>query len=399
MSPGNPNDPAIYGPVNGVFVTLSAYQAWQQQAYAAQQAAGSAAFNAEVEDTGIPAVNPYITVVTSTPPVVPGSASSSTVTAKELGLAGGNLGSYCDLFPDDPLCDVWGGGGIVVSGGSGGTTIEQPVIIEQGIAGADVNAAIDAGLSSVWAGFVGTLDGVLGLLIAGLQAALTAIGNALKAAYAVLARLSGFILQALETLTRQVIAGIVGVLNEIRELLKDLYKDVLQPIAGALGSLRQRLLDAYTRFIRPMLIWIQDVRRVLALLSVFHIKFAQKLDAKLADLEGRITKPLFFLLSLTNGLGNFLNLILRADYLFQQSTWLRSFAAYNSQTLNLQLNAMTPNVGPADLLAANQANALPSVQQSTAAGIAYIQTGGGALAPVITQASTDMDRYLVQGVS
>jgi hypothetical protein len=397
MSPGNPNDPAIYGPVNGVFVTLSEFQEWQQQTYAAQQAAASAAFNQAEQDTGITASNPYVTVVTSTPPVLPGANSStSTVTAKELGF-GGDIGSYCTLFPDDPLCDLWGGGGIGVDGGSGGTVIEEPVIIEQGIGAADVNAAIDAGLSSVWAAVVGSLDGVLGLLVAGLQSALTAIGNALKAAYAVLARLAGFVLQALQSAVEGVLAGIVGVLNDVRDLLKGLYNDVIAPMVNALSGLRGRLLSWYTQFIRPMLIWIQSLRQLLAILSIFHVKFAQKLDAKLADLESRITQPLFYLLAFTNGIANFMNLIVTGTYLLQQPLWLFSLQAYMGQSLNMMFNAMTVPVDIEALAAQNAANGPPSIQQSQAAGLMYLQIGAGPNAASAAQSTADLTSDLAQG--
>lgn len=397
MAAGSADDPAIYGPVNGQFVTLAEFQQWQVQALAQQTAAASAAFDAEVQDTGIPATNPYVIVSTPTTPVVPGGStgSSSTLKANELAFGGGDIGTYCLFYPDDPLCDIWGGGGIVVTGGS--TTVEQPIIIEQGISATDVNATVDAGLSSVWSGFVGTLDGVLAALIAGIQSALTAIGNALKAAYAILARLGGFILQALESLTRQVVAGVLRVLTDIRDLFKALYDDVIAPIANALSGLRGRLISLYTRFIRPMLIWIQDVRKVLGILALFHVPLAQKLDAKLADLERRVTQPLLYLLSFTNGIANFVNLIITGTYLLQQPLWLFSFQAYMGQSLNLQLNAMTTPIGAADLAAANAQNAQPTQQQSEAAGLAFVQGGSGPYAAIAAQSTATLTATLAQG--
>ena len=397
MSPSNPNDPAIYGPVNGVFVTLSEFQAWQAATFAADQAAASLQFQQAEQNTGITAPNPYTNVVTSTPaPIPPANPTTGTPSAHEVGL-GGDYGGYCSLFPDDPLCNIWGGGGIGVSVGGGGTVVEQPIIIEQGIGGADVNAAIDNGLSSVWSAVVGSLDGVLAAVVGSIQAALTGIGNALKAAYAVLARLSGFILAALNWLLREVVAGILAVLQDIRALFRALYNDLLLPMVQMLGNLRARLLDVYSRFIRPMLIVLQNLQRILGFLAAFHLQFAVKLDAKLADLERRITQPLFYLLSYTNAVANWVNLISTANYLIQSPTWLWSMNAYMGQGLNMQLNAMTPNISASDLAAANQATAQQTQQQSEAAGLAFIQTGTGPYAATSAQSSSDLAAALAQG--
>lgn len=397
MSPGTSDDPAIYGPVNGVFVTLAEFQQWQQQTYAANQAQAQAQFNLAEQTFGVSVPNPYVTVATSTPPVLPTSTSTPNAALKaHYVVSDPDLYSYCTEYGDDPLCDLWGGGGIGIGGGTT-TVIEQPIIIEQGIQATNVNAAIDAGLSSVWSGFVGTLDGVLAALIAALQSALTAVGNALKAAYAVLSRLAGFMLNMLQTLLRAVVAGIMGALNDIRDVLKGVYNDVLKPIAGVLGSLRQRLLDAYQRFIRPMLIWIQDVRRILSILALFHVPFAQKLDAKLADLERRITQPFLYLLSYTNAIANWINLISTSTYLLQQPIWLWSLNAYMGQTLNMQLNAMTVPIGAADLAAANNQNSQPSIPQSEAAGLMFLEAGAGPYATIAAQSTADLDAMLAQG--
>ena len=95
--------------------------------------------------------------------------------------------------------------------------------------------------------------------------------------------------------------------------------------------------------------------------------FAQKLDSYLADLEARITKPLFYLLSFVNGVANWINLIVTAGYLLQKGLFLNSLNAYIGEALNLQINAMNAPPSAAAIAAAQQANAVPTAAQ--AAGI------------------------------
>lgn len=397
MSPSNPDDPAIYGPVNGQFVTLSEFQAWQQATFAANQAAASQQFQQAEQDTGITAPNPYVPVATSTPVVLPtSSATPPAVNAHDLAFTG-DLGNYCDLFPDDPLCELWGGGGIGIAPSGGGTTIEQPVIIEQGISGVDVNAAIDAGLGSVWAAVVGSVDALTAAVIAALQSAVTGIGNALKAAYAVLSRLAGFILQALQSILRGVVAGILGALNDIREILSDLYKNVLLPIAAALSDLRARLVNLYQQFIRPLLIWIQSLRQLLAILSIFHVNFAIKLDQKLAQLEARIAQPLLFLLSYTNGIANWVNLISTVNYLIQKPIWLASLHAYAGSTTNALINAINPPPDPVAAAALQATNNGPTAAQSYVGLDQWIQTGTGPTGTEVQTYSSYFDQVMQQG--
>lgn len=396
MADYNPSDPAIYGPVDGQFVTLSQWTAYMQQTYAAQQLAGSQAFNQEVQDTGIPATNPYIVPppAAPTPPATTGgSGSTGTLGAKELAYLGGS--DYCDMYPDDPLCSLWSGGTVIV-GGEGGTTIEEPVIINEGLSAFDVNTAIDNGLSAVWSAVVSSVDAIIAVAIATIMGALTEIGNALKAAYAVLSRMAGFILQELETLVRDIVAGILGVLKDIRDLFRHLVDDVLKPLVGALGSLRQRLLDIYQRVIRPLLIWMQDIQRVLRVLALFHVRFAQQLDSAISDLERRITQPLLLLIGYTNQLGNWMNLLVTANYLLQKPVWIATLRAYMGSTVNAQINAINQPPNAADLQALQQAATVKTAAQAYSDFDQFAATNTGDGAAVIAQYGDMFDQTLQQ---
>jgi hypothetical protein len=443
MAAGDPNDPAIYGPVNGVFVTLSTFQAYEQSLVDAN-ARAAAPIIQQINDqygVNIPVPVPstpkpatlaswtgdcsapnrpgfpgwatfadaaaWANACTATPvtvPVIPPLATGSTAGASAgrgapaaSAIAGGSgsgpplqshasgfdptggSGSYCDEFPDDPLCDVWGsgsGGGIIFGGGNSGG-VYQPVIIQEGLNATDVHGIVDAGLDTVWSAVVGAIDATVLVAIAAIQDAITALGNAIKAAFAMLARLGGFILNALKSMLTGLLHSILQVLQDIRNILKRLVTDVILPMAKAIQAMRDKILALYKRFIRPLLIWIQDVRRVLNILAIFHVPFAQKLDAKLADLERRITAPLLLLLRYTNQVANWMNLIVTANYLIQKPTFLWSQNAYKGESLNLFTNAMNTPASAAQIGAAQTSMGVLTTAQTTADFQTFLATGSG----------------------
>jgi hypothetical protein len=460
MAAGDPNDPAIYGPVNGVFVTLSTFQAYEQSLVDANARAAApiiqainkqygvdipvpvpstpkpatlASFTGDCQQPNKPGFPGWATFAdgaawanacTSTPvtvPVTPTTGTSSTASGSAgrgapaaSAIAGGSgsspplqshasgfdptggSGSYCDEFPDDPLCDVWGGGsggGIIFGGGNSGG-VYQPVIIQEGLNATDVHGIVDAGLDTVWSAVVGAIDATVLVAIAAIQDAITALGNAIKAAFAMLARLGGFILNALKSMLNGLLHSILQVLQDIRNILQHIAKDVILPIAKAVQAMRDKILALYKRFIRPLLIWIQDVRRVLNILAIFHVPFAQKLDAKLADLERRITAPLLLLLRYTNQVANWMNLIVTANYLIQKPIFLWSQNAYKGESLNLFANAMNKPASPATIASAQAAFAAPSSKQTADDLTVFLQADSGPYAEPIDSAGSTFDVFM-----
>jgi hypothetical protein len=460
MAAGDPNDPAIYGPVNGVFVTLSDFQAYEQSLVNANAQAAApiiqqinkqygvdipvpvpstpkpatlASFTGDCQQPNQPGfpgwasfsdAAAWANACTATPvtvPVIPavsigstasgsagrgapaasaiagGSGSSPQLQSHASGYDGyGGTGSYCDEFPDDPLCDIWGtgsGGGVIFGGGNTGG-VYQPVIIQEGLNATDVHGIVDAGLDTVWSAVVGAIDATVLAAISAIQDAITALGNAIKAAFAMLARLGGFILNALASMLRSLLKSILQVLQDIRNVLQKIAKDILPAIAKAVKAIRDKTLDLYKRFVRPLLIWIQDVRRVLNILAIFHVPFAEKLDAKLADLERRITAPLLLLLRYTNQVANWMNLIVTANYLIQKPTFLWSQNAYKGESLNLFANAMNTPASAATIASAQAAFAAPSSKQTADDLTVFLQSDSGPYAVPIDSAGSTFDVFI-----
>jgi len=311
-------------------------------------------------------------------------------------------GGYCDQFPFDPICSdptFWESLPPVIFISEPGPSEPTINVTVTGPSGADVTQAVDNSLGDLWDATVGAVDAVVAEAVNAIQDAVTAIANALKAAWGILSRLAGLILGFLQKLLADVIAGIVKVLEEARDLAQGLYKKVLLPIVNGLGNVRNALMDIYRRFIRPMLIVLQDLRQLLAILAAFHIRFAQKLDQKLTELEYKITQPLFYLLSFVNGVANWVNLIVTAGYLLQKSVFLNSLFAYVGEALNLQLNAMNQPPGAAAIGAANAANKTQSQAQSAADMNSFLAGSGGPIPADLAPYGAQLDQYLSQGLS
>lgn len=309
----------------------------------------------------------------------------------------GGPASYCDLYSDDPLCDLWGGGGVTIVTGGGSTSVSSINVIQEGITSVDVDQIVTGSLSGLWAAAVSVIDAALLAVVQGIQAAITGIGNALKAAWAVLSRLSGFILSFLGTLWQDIVKGIIGALHDLRLLLGDLYNNILKPLAQAMAQVRNWILEQYKRWIRPLLIILQNIRRVLAILKLFHLKFASKLDSVIADVQLRLTQPMFWLLSYVNSIANWVNLIVTANYLLQKPLFLWSLKAYVGESLNMQINAMNPPIDPAALAASQAAGTVRTAAQSNAELTQFLTTRTGPMTNTIATYSPVLDNALKGG--
>lgn len=302
-------------------------------------------------------------------PSSPGSKPTSLFDGTDFfgeGGGGGSLDDYCSEFPDDPLCQVWYYGGIGTVSTGGGFGGDYTVVVQNtGLSAVDVNSIVNSSLSGLWASTVNWFDLALAGFASGILTALTALGNALKAVYNLLSRMAGLILNLLKTLLLDIVKSIIAALGELKQLLKDLYDDVLKPLIGAVQELRKSLIDLWTKYIRPLVLIIQHIRQILAILKLFHIGFAAKLDAALADIQAKITGPFLVLLSYVNGIANWMNLIVTANYLLQKPIFLASLNAYKGEAINLQLNAMTQPISAAGAAAiAAQASIQPAAKSA-----------------------------------
>lgn len=309
---------------------------------------------------------------------------------------------FCSIFPDDPSCysSYYGYPGDTPPGPTTIVNINTTTVVinQQGLTLGDVASRIKGALSSATAAVVGAIDAALRTALSGVQSALNAIGNELISIFSKLSKLAGYILKFLQTLLLNVLHGLVRAVQAIGHMLADVFRNGIMPALQALQKIRTRLIEIYEKVLRPVLIVIQDMRKVLGILGLFHFKFAQKLDAVLGDIQRKITAPLFYLLRYTNAVANFINLILTADLLLQKPLFLNSANTYLRDLIGLQINGMVKPVDPAAIAAAQLVAPVPTPAESSGGFNDFVQHGGGIFADLITQQTAQLDVYLTKGL-
>ena len=389
---------------NGSTVTAAQAQSLQAAVGSSATLTADGTGNFTVSATAPPPPPPAAPVQTAQPVTLPSPApapqattSTPTTTLKPnivSPFGGGGDYDYCAANPEDPYCQFYIGLGDLAGLIGGPTVVNNTVVInETGLLAADVQQLIDNGLSGLWGAVVTGVDDTVKAVVSTIQTAITELGNAVKAAYAWLSRLAGLILSLLKTILGDILNALVKAVQELEQAVKDLYQDVLKPIAQTLQNIRDRILDIWKKFFVPLLVFLQDIRRILTILSLFHVKFAAKLDSAIADLERRITAPLFYLLGFVNQVANWINLILAANYLLQKPLFLASLNAYLGESINLQLNGMHKPIDAATLAASQATAVYPTAAQSAADFQQFLSTGTGPFQPVVTDVTAVFEQY------
>jgi hypothetical protein len=153
-----------------------------------------------------------------------------------------------------------------------------------------------------------------------------------------------------------VLKPVLQALSRIMAKFKRWLDKILRPILDAQRRQIKAILDLYNRFIRPWIIFIEQIRRVIHILQIFHIHVLDGLDRQLAKIEGKILRPIFAALYRANTLSNWISFILNARLLIFRGLFLGSLQANRGGAFSLL--ASTPAVG------------MPAVPETTAAGVA-----------------------------
>lgn len=98
----------------------------------------------------------------------------------------------------------------------------------------------------------------------------------------------------------------------------------LRPIINFLKKVRAQYDALYLRYIRPLLVMIQHVRQFLQLLRLLHINIAVRLDAVLAQIEGRIAQTFLTIRAALNNAIDLLNVLADPTLLLRKPTLLLS---------------------------------------------------------------------------
>lgn len=135
------------------------------------------------------------------------------------------------------------------------------------------------------------------------------------------------LLDLIKLLRKKWLDDVLPKLKKALEKIQRILDKILKPIRDALKAQRDAIMDIYTRFIRPLIVFLESIRRFIALLKIFHIHLLDKLDDQLAKLERRIMEPFLRALGRVNTISNWINFILNTRLLIFRNLFMRTQAA------------------------------------------------------------------------
>ncbi len=191
--------------------------------------------------------------------------------------------------------------------------------------------------------FAGAIFAVVGAIIDVVAEVLSFVATSIATAVAwIVATALPAIFAALSRIGRVIGKGFKYFFKGFRHVLSDivhgrfvkLYHDYLdqkdklhewvEEHLGWLLKLRKAFDDWYRNTIIPILNLIHGLRAVLAVFRIFHLKFAEKLDALLGRLESKIIRNTLVLRSKINEILTFVDLVLDPGLLIRQNVLLAS---------------------------------------------------------------------------
>lgn len=110
-------------------------------------------------------------------------------------------------------------------------------------------------------------------------------------------------------LIKEHILDLISRLKKLYDYLKDKIGKIIGPIIKYQKQIRDLWDHLFNRFIAPILQTIQHLRQTLTIFKVFHVKFADALDKRLAGLEGDIASRFLIVKQTINKTLSWLELI------------------------------------------------------------------------------------------
>jgi len=150
----------------------------------------------------------------------------------------------------------------------------------------------------------------------------------------------GVLLKAVDQLWSGPLKSMIQRLLDVLRKLRDLAQRGLVNLARAMHKVREWMDEYYDKYARPVLQYIQLVRQYLAILRLFNIKWADKLDGILGRIQAKIFEPYLYIMRQINGLANWINVILTISGTFQAPLWINSAKRYDSYGRRILLNSL-----------------------------------------------------------
>lgn len=185
-----------------------------------------------------------------------------------------------------------------------------------------------------------------------------------------------------------------GILHDIVTLLKWVWLKGIPDLIRAMQLLRKWLDMIYQKYLRPILNYIQIIRRYLAILRIFHVKWAAKLDTELGKIEARILQPYLWVLRALNAYGGWINTVVTVYGTIQRAIFIRTMFAYQADWINMFWQFQTPASLPTTTPATTTPATPPTITQVEADFGAFTTADSGPYALVATTAATAFDTLI-----
>lgn len=140
-------------------------------------------------------------------------------------------------------------------------------------------------------------------------------------AWSALSKVANFFRHIWDNFFKKIFLKVMNAIAKVHQWLES----KLRPIIDFLKKVRAWYDHFYKLYIRPILNMLQKIRRVLQILRFLHIKWAQELDRKIAQLEGKISSIFLQIRGILNSTIDFLQALADPLRLLRHPTLVLSF--------------------------------------------------------------------------
>jgi len=243
--------------------------------------------------------------------------------------------------------------------------------------GATAAIAIASFIGNLFSFFSGRIDRNVKRALEGLRDVITGIGRTL---IQFIGNTAGRFADVFDWLKRQWRDVLVPALRTLDRHVRRFFKwlhDTLSPLIQAIVWLRTHILKIYDRWLRPIFDTIEMLRRILSVFSFFGMEWSRKLDAKLAELEAALRRPIAAILDKLNDAIGAIDRIATANGLLQRLTLVASLVRDQRYLSNLWWNAQTPRLTEAERAELRAAAKLPDPDVVVDELGVWLETRGG----------------------
>jgi hypothetical protein len=200
----------------------------------------------------------------------------------------------------------------------------------------------------------------------------------------------GNVLKTLHTLWTRVLWPIIRQLPRALGRLRRIIERDLPRLLRIINRLRARLLEIYERYMRPVLNIIQRVRRMLLILRLFRVKWAQQLDERLSWLQGKLMQPLAVALEHIAMIEGWLNLIVTSEQLIQETIFNNSLFHYQDPLVRSWWAAHGRPLDPLVMANLYPRQAAVTADESRRHVLAYLTHGTGPIAEDVSHGLAEL---------